>query len=258
MTVNLWLLLRMSLVSPWTRIHNWILKVTHVSSDRRLSRIPPEWVPRGQWWHRRGRWLSKLTRSSKVIIVHHRGRGCRVRHGRGYVRPIDGCQRGRPNSLQPHTLGFRRVIGRSRQRFLRGWTSELLNNISKVILAYVVNLRLRLLPSGRIVVCKIRLVQRTLPYILPYFIHTQMLIIPILHVIHFLGKNWKSQKSLLNKELPRFCNVNLSQNLTTITNYFDILNNPWPWSNSFRASRQNPEPQFSKLKTIFPELFTVI
>lgn len=66
---------------------------------------------------------------------------------------------------------------------MRRRTRELLNNVAEIVLTNVVNLRLRLLPS-RIVV-KVWLVQWTLPYVLPHFIHTQMIIKPIFRVIHF-------------------------------------------------------------------------
>lgn len=75
-----------------------------------------------------------------------------------------------------------------------GWgTSELLNDVSEIILADVIYSRLRLLP-GRIVVrsdgicvciSKVRLVQRALSYVLPNLVHTQMItVMPVLGVVH--------------------------------------------------------------------------
>lgn len=76
------------------------------------------------------------------------------------------------------------------------------------LLANVVNLQLRLL-CGRII-CKIWLVQGTLPYIFPQFIHTQMIIMPVLGVIHLLNLNTQ------NPQQPRniaFCIVIQSQTI---------------------------------------------
>lgn len=71
---------------------------------------------------------------------------------------------------------------------------ELLNHVSEIVLADVVNLRLGLLPCwvvvvGGVGVCvgvsKVRLVQRALPYVLPSLVHTQMVIVmPVLGIVH--------------------------------------------------------------------------
>lgn len=50
--------------------------------------------------------------------------------------------------LQPHALWFWGIVGRSRQGILRRGTRQLLNNAAEIVLADVVNLRLRLLPGS--------------------------------------------------------------------------------------------------------------
>jgi hypothetical protein len=86
----------------------------------------------------------------------------------------------------------------------------LLNNVPKVILAYVVDLRLRLLPIG--IVSKIGLVQRTLLYVLAYLVHTQMITLPVFRVIHCFFKKKKINPSLLQETQYQFYDITTESN----------------------------------------------
>lgn len=130
-------------------------------------------------------------------------------HGRERNRrPVNLCERSWSNPLQPSILRLWRVVlRRPRKAFTRWRARQLLNNTSKVVLAYVIHLRLRLRPCGGggggisvsvSVRGETRLVQRALSDILPNLIHTQMIVLS--RPIHL-------------RQIIQFCFY--SQNLTT-------------------------------------------
>lgn len=115
-----------------------------------------------------------------MLLLRNHGR---ERNG----RPVNLCERSWSNPLQPSILRLWRVVlRRPRKAFTRWRTRQLLNNTSKVVLAYVIHLRLRLRSCGggggisisiSVRGGETRLVQRTLSDILPNLIHTQMIVL---------------------------------------------------------------------------------
>nr|GMD99168.1 hypothetical protein Iba_chr15eCG1220 [Ipomoea batatas] len=143
------------------------------------------WLSRSKRRQHRGRGLTILRRrgrrSSKAIIIRNiRGTLGWTYHLRrradGKLRTVYWRQGRRLNLLQPSILRFGSIRW-PRSRLTQRRACQLLNYAPEIILVYIVDLRLRLRPSTprtpNVSIAEIRLVYRTLLYILPHLIHPQ-------------------------------------------------------------------------------------
>ena len=128
----------------------------------------------------------------------------------GHLRSvyINRCQMRRP------PLG--RVLWRPRKWIMvRRRTSELLNNVPKVILINVVNLRLWLLPSS---IRESGLMHWTFSNIFPNLVNTQVLIILIFRIIHIT--HTRNQKTLI-----RLSSISKIHYIKTLTDHHKAAKN---------------------------------